>query len=151
MRCNDLHFENIRSTSDGPIILDTKCILHFGPKMRQKRRSPGLIIEGQKATVLGPRILPSWGMSNTVAGPHDITALGNYVHADRQPATRRIEMDGPTPRWVYERRLQNAPMPHQPVPSTMTKYRQIILYSSRVTRVVFWCNRDGILPRYSRT
>lgn len=113
LRLRDLHYENIRATAHGPMVLDAECILSFDelkavsdPRMR--------LLYSARSNVLSSDILPNWRVTYAAAGPREVTSLGYYAHPDRFRVVRSASTEDGVLRYVYERAERAGPMPHQP-------------------------------------
>lgn len=114
LKFNDLHRENLLATENGPIVLDSECILNFGVSEHHDVHSAEHVLFRAQPTVLESQILPNWRMTFSSTSPYEVTALGNYAHPDRVPPVRRVLIDEGAPRYVYEPRTELEPTPHQP-------------------------------------
>lgn len=113
LRLRDLHYENIRATALGPVILDAECILSYD-ELNAVPDPETQLLYNTPSSVLSNDILPNWRVTYVSAGPREVTSLGNYNHKDRYRVIRSTSNEDGIPRYVYKPSDAAGPMPHQP-------------------------------------
>lgn len=127
---DDLHYENVLSTASGPAVLDMECIFRFPLYSRDRHKIAASPLYSRPLSVVDSMLVPNWKINFDSAGPVETTALGRYVHPDRNPPKRVLSFDAGVPTYSYRPSSLGGTSPNHPHLSEGTippqKYRREI-------------------------